>query len=144
VTGRAAVARRAALARRAGVVVTVAVLAATCAAPAAGRRHRLHVAPPDLPHSLTADEREWTIRPSENVVAAGAVRFHAYNRGQDSHNFVIVGPSGEVSAASLASGASATITADLSPGTYQLICTLFADTPQSHEARGMHTTITVR
>ncbi len=41
-------------------------------------------------------------------------------------------------------GGSATVTADLHPGTDRLFCSLFAGTPESHYAHGMHTTITVR
>jgi uncharacterized cupredoxin-like copper-binding protein len=44
----------------------------------------------------------------------------------------------------LTPGSSGTITARLRPGRYQLICSLFAGTPQSHYARGMHAWITVR
>ena len=37
-----------------------------------------------------------------------------------------------------------TITARLAPGTYTLVCSLFAGTPDSHEVRGMTTTLRVR
>ena len=37
-----------------------------------------------------------------------------------------------------------TISVRLAPGTYTLVCNLFAGTPDSHEAKGMKTTLTVR
>ena len=45
---------------------------------------------------------------------------------------------------SLKPGEAGTITARLAPGTYTLVCNLFAGTPESHEALGMKTTLTVR
>jgi plastocyanin len=32
----------------------------------------------------------------------------------------------------------------VTPGTYKVICSLFAGTPESHEAKGMRATLTVR
>ena len=114
-------------------------------AQAAARRHRLHRPPVDLPRGLTVDEKEWAVQPSKTLVAAGTVRFTAYNRGEDDHDFVIIDAAGNVAGkVSLIPGATATVTANLQPGTYRLFCSLFAGTPESHYARGMHTTITVR
>ncbi len=131
--------------RRAAVaILAAALLAVALPAAAAGRRHRLHVPPAELPHSLSVDEKEWAVQPSQTLVSAGVVRFNAYNRGEDSHNFVIVDAAGHVEATtSLLPSASATIIARLHPGTYVLFCSLFAGTPESHYARGMHATITV-
>jgi plastocyanin len=130
--------------RRAGALLVAALLGAMFAAPAAGRRHRLHLTPAELPRSLAVDEKEWVLRPSETVVAAGVVRICAYDRGEDKHNVVIVGPRGAYGTVSLTPGTSGTIIANLRPGAYRLICSLFAGTPESHEARGMHATLTVR
>lgn len=133
--------------RRVGVGVLAATLVALSGmAPGAGaRRHRIRLPLVDLPHALTVDEKEWAVRPSKTVLGAGTVRFATYNRGQDDHNFVVVGPSGALIAqASLRPSSAATVTANLRPGTYVLFCSLFAGTPESHYARGMHTTITVR
>jgi hypothetical protein len=130
--------------RKATAIIVVATLSATLAAPAASRRHRLHLAPPELPRSLTVDEKEWTVQLSKTLVAAGVVRIQAYDRGQDSHNVVVVGSSGALGTVSLAPGTSGTIIANLPPGTYQLLCSLYAGTPQSHEALGMHATLRVR
>jgi plastocyanin len=137
--------RRAAVAILAGALLAVVLPAVALPAVAAGRRHRLHVPPAELPHSLSVDEKEWAVQPSQTLVAAGVVRFNAYNRGEDSHNFVIVDAAGRVEATtSLLPGVSATVTTRLHPGTYVLFCSLFAGTPESHYARGMHATITVR
>jgi plastocyanin len=114
-------------------------------AAALARRHRLHPPPVNLPHALSVDEREWAVQPSKTLLGSGTVTFHAYNRGQDDHNFVVIDAAGNVAgSASLTPGATATITAHLHRGTYRLFCSLFAGTPESHEARGMRASLTVR
>jgi hypothetical protein len=129
----------------------VAVVAASI--PAGGgalRRHRLILPTPPLPHSLTVDEREWAVVPSESVLAAGEVTFQVYDRGEDAHNLTIQGPitpsgPGPIRGqAWLQSGGAATIVAKLPAGTYKLYCSMFAGTPQSHEKLGMHALISVR
>jgi hypothetical protein len=136
---------------RAAVAVGIAVMAA--AAPTGGgalRRHRLNMPTLPLPHNLTVDESEWQIIPSERVVAAGTVTMEVYDRGQDEHNLTVQGPitsSGDGTIRGqvwLQSGASTTMTAKLAPGRYKLYCSMFAGTPQSHEAMGMLSSITVR
>jgi hypothetical protein len=130
--------------RRAGAILSVTVLAVISAAPADSRLHRLHRPLPELPHSLTVDEKEWSVLPSQTVVAAGVVRFTAYDRGQDAHDMEIIGPQGAIATVMMKSGASARIVETLRPGTYRLICSLYAGTRQSHEARGMHAILTVQ
>jgi plastocyanin len=136
---------------RALTVPLLAVIAASI--PAGGgalRRHRLILPTPPLPHSLTVDEREWAVVPSQPVLAAGEVTFQVYDRGQDAHNLTIQGPitragAGPIRAqAWLKSGGTATIAVKLPPGTYKLYCSMFAGTPQSHEKLGMHALISVR
>jgi plastocyanin len=136
---------------RAAVAVGIAVMAA--AAPAGGgalQRHRLILPTPPLPHDLTVDESEWQIIPSERIVAAGTVTMEVYDRGQDEHNLTVQGPitsSGDGTIRGqvwLQSGGSTTLTAKLAPGRYKLYCSMFAGTPQSHEAMGMLSSITVR
>jgi len=124
------------------LVVIVASLA--LAAPSLAPAHRLHLPPAPLPHSLTVDEQEWSIIPSQRVVAAGIVRFEVYDRGQDAHDLVIKGPGGVRGTASVVPGGSATIVARLFRGTYQLYCSMFIGTPQSHYRMGMHTLIRAR
>ena len=132
--------------RGAGLAIfAAAILGANLAAPAAARRHRLHVPPTSLPRSLAVDEKEWQVQPSETQIAAGTIQFHAYNRGQDSHNFVIENAAGQIYGyVPLRPGASATVVANLPPGTYKLFCSLYAGTPESHDLLGMHAYITVR
>jgi plastocyanin len=134
--------------RRAAYPAAVATVALTLVAGVAdaglGRRHRLFLPPPELPSSLAVDETEYTMRPSQLVVAAGDVTFHAYNRGMDDHNIAFVDSNGIAFVEPLKPGGSTTITADLAPGTYHVFCSLFAGTPESHEALGMHFELTVQ
>ena len=132
--------------RPAAAILALGVLAASLAPPAAdaGRRHRLHLPAAELPRALTVDESEWAMRPSKTVVAAGVVRIRAYNRGQDDHNVFFLAKDGTPHSVSLKPGEAGTITASLSPGAYTFVCSLFAGTPDSHEARGMRFTLTVR
>ena len=91
------------------------------------------------------DEWEWSVVPSETVVAAGLVRIEVYDRGQDAHDLVIQNARGLIEGmVSLRPGGASTIVAHLKPGVYLLYCSLFAGTPQSHFARGMHALLTVR
>jgi plastocyanin len=140
---------------RAAVAAGIAVIAAAVpvAAPAGGgtlRRHRLTLPTPPLPHNLTVDESEWQIIPSERVVAAGTITMQVYDRGQDAHNLTVQGPvtaggDGKIRGQVwLQSGATTTLVAKLAPGRYKLYCSMFAGTPQSHEALGMLSSITVR
>ena len=127
------------------LALAVAAAASVLPAQAVARRHRLHLPPVDLPRALTVDEKEWAVQPSKTLVGAGTVTINAYNRGQDNHNFVIADAAGNVAGkVTLIPGATATVTANLRPGTYRLFCSLYAGTPESHYVRGMHTTITVR
>jgi hypothetical protein len=132
--------------RRAVAITALAALAAGSLAPGAGaeRHHRLRVPPPELARALTVDESEWALRPSKTLVAAGPVRLRVYNRGQDDHNLVITDRDGVPQTVLLKPGESGTIVAQLRPGTYALVCSLFAGTPESHEALGMRTVLRVR
>jgi len=130
--------------RAAAALAACALLAALLAATATARRHRLHRPPTNLPHNLTVDEREWVVQPSETVVASGLIHLQAYNRGMDNHDVQLIGPSGIINTVFLSPGASGSIAVRLPPGRYQLICSLFGGTPESHYARGMHAWLTVR
>lgn len=121
-----------------------ALAAALLTASAGARAHHLHLPPSNLPHSLTVDEREWVVQPSQTVVGAGVVHFHGYNRGMDDHDMQLIGPHGVIATVLMTPGSAASITANLPPGRYQLICSLFEGTPESHYARGMHAWLTVR
>lgn len=126
------------------------VAAADQATGSTSPRHRLLLPTPPLPRSLTVDESEYVVVPSERVVGAGNVTFQVYDRGQDEHNLTVQGP---VTAAGpgqirgqvwMKSGGAATIVAKLPAGTYKLYCSMFAGTAQSHEMLGMNAVLTVR
>jgi hypothetical protein len=136
--------------RRAVVTGAVLTLAATAAAagPAdAVRRHRAHRPPaaaPPLARALAVDESEWALRPSKRVVAAGVVRLRVYNRGEDDHNLVLVDAAGEAHVILLEPGTDGVLTPRLAPGSYRLFCSLQAGTPESHEDKGMWSTLDAR
>jgi plastocyanin len=137
------------IARTVGVAVLAAAAASVPATGSGLRRHRLLLPTPPLPNSLTVDEREWAVVPSERVVAAGSVTFTVYDRGQDAHNLTIQGPETPTGGAGqirgqvwMKSGGMATIVTKLPAGTYTLYCSMFAGTPQSHEMLGMRAQIT--
>ena len=130
--------------RGAATVVLLAALAGLVSSPAQGRRHRLRLPAPALPHALTVDESEWAMRPSKTVVGAGVVRLRVYNRGQDDHNALLTERDGTPHLVSLKPGEAGTIAARLAPGRYTIICSLFAGTADSHEDKGMRFSLTVR
>jgi uncharacterized cupredoxin-like copper-binding protein len=114
---------------------------------AVARHHRLHVPPAPLavlPSSLAVDESEYTLRPSQIVLAAGEVKINVYNRGMDDHDLTLVDGNGVTQQVPVKAGASGTLLVALEPGSYTLYCSLFAGTPESHEALGMHNVIEVR
>jgi plastocyanin len=138
--------------RPASVVILMALavagvaLAAT-APPFVARHHRLQVPLPPtpvLPSSLAIDESEYTLRPSQIVLAAGQVKINVYNRGMDDHDLTLVDGNGVTEQVAVKPGTSATLIVPLKPGTYRLFCSLFEGTPESHDALGMHATIDVR
>jgi plastocyanin len=97
------------------------------------------------PARLLVYAQEWSLWPSRPAIASGKVIVQLWNRGQDAHDLRIrrlshgamvgrtqgdaVTQSGKVSQASWR----------LSPGTYELYCSM-----PNHLKRGMHTRITVR
>jgi plastocyanin len=111
------------------------------------RSHRMHVPPPPvvtLPSSLAVDEDEYTLRPSQIVLAAGQVKITVYNRGMDDHDLTVVDGNGVTQELAVKPGESGTLVVALKPGSYRLFCSLFAGTPESHDALGMHNAVEVR
>jgi hypothetical protein len=108
---------------------------------AGGRIHRLHLPPalpaPALPQSIAVDEFEWGMRGTHLQVAAGRLQIHVYNRGMDDHDLAVIDAQGVLHTVALASGADAVLAVDVSAGPVKLFCSLFAGTPDSHEAKGM-------
>jgi hypothetical protein len=131
--------------------VRLAAGAAILAAPALvlgssadARRHRVHPPAPVLYRSFGVSEREWSVRPSHNRFRSGLLSIRAYNYGMDDHDLAIVAETGEtvlktgtIVAAAGGKPATVDLTVTLAPGRYRLICTYFADGPDSHEAKGM-------
>ena len=131
--------------RRLALLTCAGLLSASVAVPAAsGRRHRVRTPPAVLGHTLTVDESEWTLRPSKTVVAAGALTLRVYNRGEDDHDMLLVTRDGARHVVALKPGESGTVQADVAPGRYTVICSLFAGTPDSHEVKGMAFVLTAR
>jgi len=145
-----------------GLLLLALALAAVAVAAPSHYRHRLHLPPPPrartapptpappttttgaLPTSLSVDEVEYRLSPSHVAVAAGPVTIRAYNRGMDDHDLTLVDQDGQVFRVYLKPGESGTLAPTLAPGDYTVICSLFAGTPQSHEALGMHFVLQVR
>jgi uncharacterized cupredoxin-like copper-binding protein len=128
-------------------VALAATSGATAATPleAVARHHPQHVPPAvQLPSSLAVDETEYTLRPSQIVLAAGQVKINVYNRGMDDHDLTLLDGDGVAQQLPVKPGESGTLVVALRPGSYRLYCSLFAGTPQSHDALGMHNTIEVR
>ena len=115
---------------------------------AGGRLHRLHVPPapppPALPQSIAVDEFEWGMRGTHLQVAAGRLQIHVYNRGMDDHDLAVVDAQGVLHTVPLASGTDAVLAVDVSAGPVKLFCSLFAGTPDSHEAKGMVFDVTAK
>jgi hypothetical protein len=129
-------------------LLVLALAAAPGVAGSAGERlHRLHVPPPParvLPQSIALDEFEWGIRGTHLEIAAGQLRIHVYNRGMDDHDLAVVDAQGVLHTVPLASGADAVLDVDVAAGPVKLFCSLFAGTPDSHEAKGMVFNVTAK
>jgi hypothetical protein len=129
-------------------LLALALAAAPGVAGSDGERvHRLHVpAPvaPVLPQSIAVDEFEWGMRGTHLQVASGNLRIHVYNRGMDDHDLTVVDAQGQLHTVLLASGADAVLNVDVAAGPVKLYCSLFAGTPDSHEAKGMLFDLTAR
>ena len=129
-------------------LLVLALAAAPGVAGSAGERlHRLHVPPPParvLPQSIALDEFEWGIRGTHLEIAARQLRIHVYNRGMDDHDLAVVDAQGVLHTVPLASGADAVLDVDVAAGPVKLFCSLFAGTPDSHEAKGMVFNVTAK
>lgn len=125
-------------AARLAAVLLLAALVLAASAAAAPRLHRTKLPPaPPLPTSLSVDESEWKVVPSQRLVAAGPVTLRVYNRGEDDHDLAVVDGAGTRHSLLLAPGATGILRVTLPPGAWKLYCSLFAGTPDSHEDQGM-------
>jgi uncharacterized cupredoxin-like copper-binding protein len=110
---------------------------------------------PALVHTVGVGLREFAVNTTASTAAAGKVTFHVRNTGNITHEFVVVktpkqadqllkgaraDESGNVGeTGDLKAGASKTLTLNLKPGHYALICNL-----PGHYKAGQHTDFTVR
>jgi uncharacterized cupredoxin-like copper-binding protein len=112
-------------------------------------------ATPRSGQTLTAQLDEWRITTKEEIVKSGKVKVTANNIGASAHELVLLktdkpaddlGRKSEVSekdsvgeVPTVAGGASRSVTLDLEPGNYALICNL-----PGHYVQGMNTSLTVK
>lgn len=115
--------------------VGAAVIASASAAAPAGAGARAARTPPT---AVGVREKEWNIAVYRKVVRARRIKLNVFNRGQDRHDLRITGNGVERTTAQIRPGQNASLTLTVSPGTYRLVCTL-----KRHQARGMHTSLTV-
>ena len=92
---------------------------------------------PLLPAELEVVAKEFSLEPSVSTVRAGEVTFVIKNDGFIEHNFIIEGIDEKVDL--ILPQESETLTVNLSPGTYRLVCNV-----SGHEEAGMVSEITVR
>jgi plastocyanin len=92
------------------------------------------------PMAITAKLSEWKIELSEAEVQAGTVTFTAMNAGSIPHALEVEGPGLEKETATIQPGASATLTLNLRPGTYEVYCPVGVD---SHKKLGMEAQLKV-
>jgi uncharacterized cupredoxin-like copper-binding protein len=97
------------------------------------------------PSRLLVYAQEWSLWPSRPSVKAGKLIVQLWNRGEDAHDLRVRrlthgAMTGRTQADALTqSGKVSEATWHLSPGTYELYCSM-----PNHLKRGMHTRITVR
>jgi uncharacterized cupredoxin-like copper-binding protein len=136
--------------RRARLSIVVGTVAAVCAALGIGAGTSAAKLPPDggatrAPARLLVYAQEWSMWPSRPSVKAGTVIVQLWNRGQDAHDLRVRRLSHGAmvaraqTAATAQSGKLSQATWHLSPGTYELYCSM-----PGHLKKGMHTRITVR
>jgi plastocyanin len=88
-------------------------------------------------NAFNAEEKEYAIALDKTQIKAGTITFNVKNVGSIPHNLAIK----ELNKVSenIDAGKSTTLTVDLQPGTYTVICEI-----PGHEQLGMHITITVQ
>src|SRR5512146_314493 len=89
---------------------------------------------PGDPPAVNVTLSEWKVELSARSVAAGPVTFTVANTGTIPHAFEIEGQGIERETAVIQPGASATLTLQLKPGSYEVYCPVGQD---SHKKLGM-------
>ena len=113
------------------------------------------VTPAALPHKVNVSLKEFSVNPNASQAASGKVTFKVHNAGTVTHEFVVIktnkkaadllkgaradetGNVGETG--DLRAGASKSLTLNLPPGHYALICNL-----PGHYSAGQHVDFTVK
>jgi plastocyanin len=93
--------------------------------------------PPAGDNAFNAELKEYAIALDKTQIKAGPITFNVKNVGSLPHNLSI--KELNKTTENLDPGKTATLTVDLAPGTYTVICAI-----PGHEQLGMHTTITVQ
>ena len=107
-----------------------------CSAPADSEA----LAPETTADALSVNLMDFMIDPSELAATGPTVTIEVTSDGPTPHNLTVRDGAGEVvmASADLSAGGSETITADLEPGDYTILCSL-----AGHESLGMSGTLTV-
>ena len=88
--------------------------------------------------SVPVSETEFKITLPKSTLAAGSYSFEVANDGKIEHDLVIKGNGVNAKTPTIAPGKSATLTADLKPGTYDVYCSI-----PGHKQAGMDVKLTV-
>lgn len=87
---------------------------------------------------ITVDESEFALKASSMTLKAGSYTFVAKNKGQVTHALEVEGPGVEKETKEISGGESASLTATLKKGSYELYCPV-----DGHKDQGMKLTLTV-
>jgi plastocyanin len=100
--------------------------------------------PPDdgAVESVAAVLSEWSVTLSQDSVPAGPISFNVRNAGTMAHRFEVEGNGEEWASENLAPAGTVTMSLNLTPGEYKVYCPITGG-GESHEARGMTTTLRV-
>lgn len=118
--------------------VLVCILLGACGSAAQGMSPAAGAAPTGLQTvQVTAEDFRFSLDAA--ALSSGRVTFVVTNKGSSPHDFKLSGNGTEHQIATLAQGQSATLTAELRPGTYTYVCTV-----PGHKLLGMEGSVTVR
>lgn len=128
------------------VAATIATAVVTGSKPSGGGRAQASSSP-NAPSGASSSDLELAAEPtgqlrygtSRLTANAGKVTVHFTNKSPVAHNVTIERGATTIAATSTITGATATVTANLSPGTYTFFCSV-----DGHRQAGMHGTLTVR
>ena len=91
---------------------------------ATGRRRRRTTASGGGGETVEISETEFALDPADPTVAAGSVTFDVSNDGETVHNLEIEGNGVEEVTDTIEAGASAQLTVDLEPASYEMYCAI--------------------